>query len=148
MRVNLPNPSIYKSIATAVFALALSAAAGPKLSMMECVDIGSVEVGSSIERQVPISNTRDDIIGAPVFSLTVQWPWRRDCPQKIYQECKRRLRFWTHWADKVVGPSEWVAIDINGIDESNPIKTYDEAREEINNELLLKFKELLGEGKK
>ena len=56
----MPNPSIYKSIAAAVLTIALSAAAGPKLSMMECVDIGSVEVGSSAERRVPIANTGDE----------------------------------------------------------------------------------------
>ena len=64
-----------------------------------------------------------------------------------YQECEKRLFFWTHWADKVVGPSEWIAVDINGIDQANPIKTYDEAKTMIDNELLLKFKELLGGGK-
>ena len=59
-----------------------------------------------------------------------------------------RLFFWTHWVDKVVGPSEWVGVDIYGFDLSNPIKTFDEAKDKINNELLSGFKELLLGGEK
>ena len=65
-----------------------------------------------------------------------------------YQECEKRLFFWTHWVDKVVGPSEWVGVDIYGFDLSNPIKTFDEAKDKINNELLSGFKELLLGGEK
>lgn len=64
-----------------------------------------------------------------------------------YQECEKLLFLWTHWVDKVVGPSEWIQVDINYIDQPNPIKTYGEAKEIISNELLSGFKELIGGGK-
>lgn len=40
-----------------------------------------------------------------------------------------------------------ISSDPYVLDQANPIKTYDEAKTMIDNELLLKFKELLGGGK-
>ena len=57
-----------------------------------------------------------------------------------YQECEKYLFKFTKWVEKQIGPSKKVEIDLLNTDREIPAKTFPEAIEAINKELLLKLK--------
>ena len=64
-----------------------------------------------------------------------------------YQQCEKHMLIFTRWVDKSISSTEAVAIDLHGMDGSNPIKTFEAAEAEIKAELLTKFKKVLGGGR-